>query len=177
MVSKRLDAPGRVANLLGALALAVTDRVCSDLQSVGFNANEAATLTTVAANPGLRIRDVATILHHSHSATVRLVAALAARNLLHKTAGHDRREAKLSLSADGQAAVEAIHRERRRRLEEIVADLPPEQLAPLRNALEVLLTSLATDDVETFRICRLCDETTCDAQICPVESAYRGVWP
>lgn len=167
----------RIGNLLGALALAVNDRVFGDLANVGFTESEAAVLVTLLSNPGLRIRDIADIVKHSHPGTVRLVGRLESRGLLQKRQGEDRREARLSLTPRGHRAVETIHAERRARLVGSIEILPEERRIELRQILELLLSKMPTDDLNTFQICRLCEESECDDGICPVESRYRGQWP
>ena len=167
----------RVANLLGALSIAVTDTLFGEIAGLGFSADEASSLVTLASNPGLRIRDLSEILRHSHAGTVRLVGRLVSRGLVQKAEGRDRREVRLSLTSQGDKTVAAIFHERRKRLRQIVESIPENERNAFGSVLEALLTHVAVDDLTTFRICRLCDESDCNGEACPVESCYRGVWP
>jgi len=172
-----LDSSERIANLLGATALAVMDRVYRDLAALGFSEAEAATLATLHANPGLRIRDLAEVLRRSHPGTARLVARLHDRGLVKKAKGRDRREETLHLTKSGKRAVAGIFAERQRLLTSMLESVPEELRSHLRASLEALLTATAHSDLETYRICRLCNESDCNLDTCPVERNDTGQWP
>ena len=166
----------RTANLLGAAALAIGDRMNEKIRSLGLSMEEASVLTTLSSTK-LRIRDLADILHHSHSGTVRLISRLEEKGLLEKLPGADRREMSVELTKKGREVLRAVHEARSAFLNGVVDGVEPSFRGTLASILEAILRSFADDDLETFRICRLCDEGVCDQEICPVEQCYRGSWP
>ena len=139
----------RLANLLGAAALAIEERVSRAVADAGVSREEASVLVTLHGTPGLTIREVSQILGMAH----------------------------LLLTAAGRDLVEKILRAREEALVSPVAGIDPQNRGPFESGLEELLRTLVTTDLDTFRICRLCDEDACDQERCPVEQCYRGRWP
>ena len=167
----------RLANLLGAAALAIEERVSRAVADAGVSREEASVLVTLHGTPGLTIREVSQILGMSHPGAVRLILRLGRHGAVEKRAGRDKREAHLLLTAAGRDLVEKILRAREEALVSPVAGIDPQNRGPFESGLEELLRTLVTTDLDTFRICRLCDEDACDQERCPVEQCYRGRWP
>lgn len=167
----------RIANLLGAAALAIEDRISRAVVGAGVSREEASVLVTVSGTSGLTIRDVSEILGMSHPGTVRLVLRLVHRGAVEKRTGRDKREAHLLLTDVGRDMVARILRAREETLVSLVERVEPRYRRVFESTIEEVLRSLVTTDLDTFRICRLCDEGVCDQRRCPVERCYEGRWP
>ena len=166
--------PDRVANLLGAGVLALTDRLRAVTENAAHHGAAApSALVTVRNYPGRTIEHLRRALGLTHSGTVRLVDRLVADGLLVRAPGPDRRSVILALTETGHAAAEAVTERRVAILREALDVLDPAEQAALGRALEKVLAGLVTDRVSVSRICRLCDEDAClaDGHVCPAEAA------
>lgn len=82
----------RVAQLLGALSLAATDRFRASVDgSLGRGGAHAAALVHLDAHPGASVQELATALGVSQPAAVKLADRLSFDRLLERRAGHDNR--------------------------------------------------------------------------------------
>jgi MarR family transcriptional regulator, negative regulator of the multidrug operon emrRAB len=165
----------RQANLFGAAALAVCDRLDEALvHGDSRNLNRVAALVHVRLRPGRTIEFLARVLGLSHSATVRLVDGLEADRLIQRRGGADGRSLALYPTRRGErAAVEAL-RERTRTLDEALAPLTPAERRRLTALLEKLLAAWAGDRRSARHTCRLCDFPACTRPFCPVDEAAEG---
>lgn len=164
----------REGNLLGALALAVTDAIQSSIQSAtDRGASVAAAMITLATFDGLSIEELRHHLGLSHPATVRLVDRLADEGLLQRHAGGHGRTLALHLTAAGRQAVAEIETSRGRTLEDTLATLTRAERQMLTPLLEKLLVQLTGTRSDAHRMCRLCDQNCCDVKPrgCPVDQA------
>jgi MarR family transcriptional regulator, negative regulator of the multidrug operon emrRAB len=161
----------RTANLLGALAVAVSDRVDNQLKShPNQTDSSAAALHLLGLFEGCSNSQLSSALKLSHPATVRLIDKLEADGLAASKPGTDRRSVALFLTAAGRKRVRAILQERCVVLEAIVNALSPQQRTQLDGIAETLLRSFTTTPIEGAHICRLCDEIACPPKRCPVHS-------
>ncbi|MGP1397598.1 MAG: MarR family winged helix-turn-helix transcriptional regulator [Inquilinaceae bacterium] len=162
----------RTANLLGALALALTDRMTEEAETrAEHGAAAPAALVSVGADPGLSVGALAQVIGITHSATVRLVDRLAGDGLMERRAGVDGRSVGLRLTRRGAARRRAILSSRRQVLSEALAALPEDGHAVLTPLIETLLAAMTKDRRQADHICRLCDEDVCPEATCPVECA------
>lgn len=159
----------RTANLLGALSVAIADRLEEQLTAQSNrNDSAASALNLVAMYEGCSAATLSHALKLSHPATLRLIDRLVARGLLEIRSGADRRTNALYLTASGQNEAATTLRLRCAALSEIVDALDAEQQAALDAISETLLTALTTSLNEAEHICRLCDSTSCPENCCPV---------
>jgi MarR family transcriptional regulator, negative regulator of the multidrug operon emrRAB len=162
-----------LANLLGALALAIADRqrsVCDSI--VGHGPAAAAALTAIAQYPGETVGFFESILGLTNSGTVRLFDRLTSAGLIDRLPGGDRRARAVSLTAKGRRLAAAVQSARRSASEELLATLSERQRSELTKATETLLAHLTDSRTGARRICRLCDHRHCDdADRCPVDHA------
>src|SRR6266404_1151843 len=94
-----------VANLLGALSLAVMDRIEQGARDIIGHAGETpAALIVIGYGPGITNDKLRRILGLSHSGTVRLVDRLVSDWLVERRPGKDGREVALYLTSTGAAA-------------------------------------------------------------------------
>jgi DNA-binding MarR family transcriptional regulator len=161
----------RLANLLGALGLALTD----DLREVVASASglppvEAAGLNAVGQAPGCTVRHVSTVLAVTHGGAVRVVDRLAAAGLVERRPGRDPRAVALHLTAAGLARWER-QGAARARLTALVEALDERVREPLVGATEVLLGALTASPDQAEHVCRLCDQAACPQDRCPVTLA------
>jgi MarR family transcriptional regulator, negative regulator of the multidrug operon emrRAB len=162
----------RTANMVGALALAVTDRL---LAAVRFHSNQtdtaAAALHLIDGLPGCTNGQLSQALDLSHPATVRLVDRLEDVGLVAADTGADRRTTTLHLTTAGRKLVSSLQQRRKDVLLHIVSVLTPAERAQLDVVAQLLLKALPHSPMEAATICRLCDERDCPPQECPVHCA------
>jgi DNA-binding MarR family transcriptional regulator len=159
----------RTANLLGALAGEVAERL-DRRGRVHPNQTDsaAAALNLIGFYDGCSNGALSRALRLSHTATVRLVDKLEAAGLVVSEAGTDRRSVALHLTSEGRARVHAIVQDRCAMLGDLLDTLNPEQQSQLEAALEAMLRTLVRNTQDSDHICRLCDETACPPEHCPV---------
>jgi MarR family transcriptional regulator, negative regulator of the multidrug operon emrRAB len=164
----------RTLNLLGALAIALTDDLHSATEaSAGYGGETPAALVTLGADPGLSINALRQILNLSHPGTVRLIDRLESENLVERRAGADGRTLALFLTRKGETRRNAILRQRRQPLQLAMSELTDRDRQQLTRLLEKMLAALTTSELRNFVICRLCEEEVCPAERCPVEQRCR----
>lgn len=158
-------------NLLGALALSVTD-VMSEAAEPGGQLAEA--LVLVALRPGLSIKRLAERLRLSHPGAVRLVDRLEAAGWAARSPAADRRAVCLTLTEAGLRELERLRNVRASRLAWVAEVLSPDERQALAPIVEKLLRRLTTDLIAAYANCRLCDTPACEARGCPVEAEARA---
>jgi DNA-binding MarR family transcriptional regulator len=159
----------RTGNLLGALALALTDAMTAvTARGAGHGAAAPSALVCIHNYPDLSIERLRVILQLSHSGTVRLIDRLVADGLVERAPGTDQRSVALRLTAAGAAAVEAVLAERRGVLEHALDGLSAAERRALSPLLEKLLARTSAGRRCADHICRLCDDAACPLPQCPV---------
>jgi MarR family transcriptional regulator, negative regulator of the multidrug operon emrRAB len=165
----------RAANLLGALALAVSDllRQAAEQHEDGLAASEPAALVTLAHYPGQSILSLARTLGVTHSGAVRLADRMEAGGLVRRTGTGRGRLLALHLTARGQQMAGRVLARRQTAAEQLARVLSPAETAALEELAGRLLAAIATDRASARRLCRLCDEPLCVGAGCPVDRAAR----
>ena len=166
----------RAANLVGAFALTLVDRLYEAAEQVVGGSTASAALTTLLTYRGIfavtSIERLRRILGLSHSATVRLVDRLAEVGYLERRSSPDGREASLTLTPIGERTARRILRERQRLLDEVLSVLDASERQTLARAIEKLLAATTGGRWEARNICRLCDHELCHRNpSCPVGDA------
>lgn len=162
----------RTANLLGALALALTDRIRDEIQTLTDQGEtDCAALVTIHHESGLSLERLAMILGLSQPGTVRLVDRLVEEGLVARQPGPDRRTRALVLSEKGRLRTRTILYGRERAIGRAIEALTADQKAALPRALEAMLGALTATAEESHSNCRLCDEAVCPTRNCPVALA------
>jgi MarR family transcriptional repressor of emrRAB len=165
----------RVANLLGATALAVTDLMLARVTSAaGTSSSGAAALVVLHTAPGLSVTELGRRVGLSQSAAARMVDSLEQRGLVQRRPTPGRR-VDVHSTADGRAAARRLLDARGGRLAAVVATLSPADQEALVALLDELLARIYAEIGDSERICRLCDRAACiDAgATCPVGQADR----
>ena len=168
------------ANVLGALALAVTDRMTAAMEGAAGQSSAAAAALSALDQflDGASIDVLGRVLGLTSSGTVRLVDRLeVAGHVRRATAMDDARSTVVHLTAGGRRVARRIAAARLALVEEALATLTLKQLADLEGVLAPILTGLIRGPEATRWICRACDLAACgrDAGRCPVanEAARR----
>jgi DNA-binding MarR family transcriptional regulator len=150
-----------LANVLGALALVVTDEMT---RAVSAATRDTASLTDAATLSALaQFLDGATLdrMHHvlglTPSGAVRLVDRLERAGLVAREAGADRRSRAVRLTATGRQAAVGIGAARSAYLTGLVDALPPEQVDALRGLLATVMAGVVARKDGGAWTCRLCD--------------------
>jgi DNA-binding MarR family transcriptional regulator len=164
-------AEARIANRLGALALALGDEMLGAIAaSDGPGPSDAAALVTVGAEPGSSLEALAGMLALSQSATVRLIDRLEAAGLIERRHGPDRRTLALHLSGAGERRMQAILNRRESALVKALGALSASERETLGALMGKMLSAMTDSDQRASQICRLCDEVACGLESCPVEA-------
>ncbi|KAG8148524.1 MarR family winged helix-turn-helix transcriptional regulator [Burkholderia catarinensis] len=165
----------RLDNLLGALSLAVSDRIRQAvLAETGMHETTIFALVLLSQRPTATIDTLARLLGLAHSTVVRLVERLSGDGYVERRPGADKRAVILELTSTGRATVDRALSARQVAVEQITARLSSEQQDAMVTMCEQILTMMSGDVVTAVRICRLCDEGACDLERCPVEQQYRS---
>ena len=163
----------RVANLLGAVALAVTDRLQGVLCAAsGCSIQGVAALQWIERFPGIRPGDLARVLDIGGPAVSGLVSRLRKEGLILVTrARRDQREMALRLSELGERHVRLTSQARTRSLESLIELLPVVLWPRLVKVCERLLAMLPESPRHALATCRHCNWSVCrtDPEVpCPV---------
>ena len=165
----------RGANLLGAVSLAVSDRVRAAAErGAGQGGSAPAALVSLAGYlDGSPIDSLRGPLGLTHSAAVRVVDRLVGAGLARRREGSDRRSVAVELTPEGRAAARAAGRARAEALGEALAALSPAERAELARLHGKVLTTLTDGRAAAGHICRLCDSHACGHEHgrCPVTRA------
>jgi MarR family transcriptional regulator, negative regulator of the multidrug operon emrRAB len=165
----------RTANLLGALALTLSDRAAAAVQDdAGVSGSDAAALVTLrnyAEGEPLDLLRRALAL--SHPGVVRLADRLQARGLVERhRSDRDGRAVALRLTAAGRRSADAALAARADAIDAAIETLDPGQRRALTPMLELMLGAQTTDSTASLVICRLCDPDVCGhPERCPVTQA------
>jgi MarR family transcriptional repressor of emrRAB len=177
----------RLANLLGALSLAVTDRMQDDIQAAAKQ-TAAAPAALVALHDPLRggsMDDLRRAVGLTPSGAVRLVDRLVAAGLVERRPGHDGRSLALVLTAGGRRAAQRVLAARAEALSSVFATLTQDERASLTRISEKLLGAVTKDRLAERQqgheppggwMCRLCDFAACgrDQGACPAAQTAAG---
>lgn len=166
----------RTENLLGAFALAITDKMREETEkAAGQGGMVPAALVQVGGEPGQSIDHLRRCLGLSHSATVRVVMQLEEKGWLLKTRSHaqDARMATLNLTAAGEVVRARVLAARQGLLQSVMKTLPGPAHQHLTNLLELMLPRLIHSSDAADHVCRLCDLQVCPQDICPAEPEKR----
>jgi DNA-binding MarR family transcriptional regulator len=161
----------RAANLLGAHALVVADRM---REAAGMELSSAAVLTALETFAGgASIDALRRVLGLSHSGGVRIVKRLEAEGLVAREPDPaDRRAVRLHLTGDGRREARRLLAARQAALTPLLAGLGERESAALERLLERLLARATGSGEDANRICRLCDPGICGhPDRCPVTQA------
>lgn len=160
-------------NWLGALAIALADRIEAAASSAAFvPESSASALVSITNHPGVSIDTLRRALNLTHSGAVRLVDTLEAKGMVERRrSDHDARAVALWPTKAGHLRAHSVLASRRKLLEPVLASLSPKQRRELKAALQKALRAITETSQSARAICRYCDEGVCRSSGCPVERA------
>ena len=166
------------ANLVGSLALALSDRTGAAMASAcGLSASAATALSALhhfLDRPSIdRLRQV---LGLTSSGTVRLVDTLVSAGYVRRRAGADARSTALTLTAAGRAAAKRVVAARAAVLTSALGPLSESERAALDALVGKILVGLMRPPGATRWNCRQCDTGVCRStgSGCPVRNAAQA---
>ena len=168
----------QAANLLGALALAVSDRLEGAVtQTARLSENDAVALSALhhfLDSP--RVDLLAQVLGLTSSGTVRLVDRLEDAGLARRVTGADGRVTSVALTASGRRRAQALTRARMELVEQALAPLTPVERRRFGELAGKILAGLVRPPGATRWTCRLCDLVACGRPEahCPVYEAAKA---
>ena len=166
----------RRANLVGALAVALTDRINESLRRGSDRGlSDTAALVHLYTRPGQTVEFLARVLRISHPAAVRVVDRLEAAELVKRRPGRDDRSLALFLTARGRRAARTILDTRLAVMRDALSPLTSEEQEQLETLLEKLLAGLIDGRWTARHVCRLCDFPVCEDPSCPVDRAVLAI--
>jgi DNA-binding MarR family transcriptional regulator len=148
--------------MLGALALAVSDRTAEGVAEAGAADTTAAALSSLhhfLGRPSVEM--LRRVLGLTHSGTVRLVDRLENAGHVRRETGDDGRTAIIVLTPSGRRAAEAAARARAEVLEGVLSVLPARDRATFEAIVAQLLVGMMRGPGAIKWICRMCDTTVC----------------
>ena len=157
----------RTVNLLGALGLAVADRIEDVAREVMSRAGETpAALVVIGYDAGPSNEQLRRILGLSHPGSVRLIDRLVADGLVERREGRDRRAIALHLTEKGRVLREKLLKGRLSAISPVVAPLTELEQGTLAALLGKMLASIGNTNLKRCTICRMCDDRVCTD--CPI---------
>ena len=166
----------RTENLLGVLALLVTDEMNAQNTGAALAGPTArAMLNAVGQYPDSSIELLRDAVDLSHPAAVRAVAALVEAGLIEKKPGADKRAVALVLTAAGKREAKRMQTARERMLQRVVSRLDEGERIVFEDLLIKILWHETRDPAHAMQLCRLCDEGPCLKAGCPVECRDQGL--
>lgn len=168
-------AAGHDANVLGALALVLHDRMTEAIAGAAGQPESGAAALSMLANfiAEPRVGLLHQILGLTPSGAVRLVDRLQADGYVDRGPGPDGRSTTVQLTAEGRDTARRVAEARAAVLEEALAPLSAAQRAALDELLSLILAGLVRGPGARRWTCRLCDAQACghaDGR-CPVRTA------
>ena len=162
----------QTANLLGAVGLAVSDRVLETARTILNHSGETpAALVVIGYDQGPSNDLLRRILGLSHPGTVRLVDRLVTDGLVERKKGPDNRTISLHLTREGHARREQLLAGRLAAIRSFLSPLSAPEQEMLDRLLHKILSSMETTDLERCSLCRLCDNRVC--LNCPIPANFR----
>jgi DNA-binding MarR family transcriptional regulator len=168
----------QTANLLGALALALSDRLeGATTEAAALAENDAVALSALhhfLESP--RVDLLAQVLGLTSSGTVRLIDRLEDAGLVDRVAGGDGRVTSVALTASGRRRAQAVSDARMELLERALGTLSPSEQQQLGALAGKILAGMIRPPGARRWTCRLCDLVACGRPEgrCPVAAAARA---
>lgn len=166
----------RGANHLGALGLALADRLAEATATAGSSSAAGALVTLHAHTGGRSIDALARVVGLSHSGTVRLADRLAAAGLAERRPGADQRSTALHLTPAGHRAARQVLSRREAAMQSVLDLLTDDQERALGELAATILAEFGAMPDAERRVCRLCDRDACGRSRgeCPVAPRRRS---
>ena len=156
------------ANILGALSVAISDRIRMTTQQYLERSGESAgAIVIIGYLPGISVELLRQVLGLSHPGTVRLIDRLRDDGLVERKKAKDGRAVALYLTKNGIKLRSRLMESRLELLENAVNVLDEDDQKLLGNLLSKVLKTLPETEMDKHQICRLCSTTACPD--CPIK--------
>ncbi|SIN62293.1 DNA-binding transcriptional regulator, MarR family [Parasphingorhabdus marina DSM 22363] len=167
MLSAYIADMDRTTNLLGALALALTDKMGAELKDIFDRSGEtAAAVIVIGYVPGISVQILRQVLDLSHPGTVRVADRLEEDGLVERRSGLDGRTVALHLTRKGTIMRKKLMMRRLDMLEAALEGITTNERGVLADLIAKVLTNLPETEMGKHRICRFCNVQTCSD--CPI---------
>tara|TARA_B100000678_G_C18227158_1_gene509324 strand:- start:4038 stop:4544 length:507 start_codon:yes stop_codon:yes gene_type:complete len=158
----------RIVNLVGALSGAIADDIVRETAALLPPSIPPAAIALVGHAPWVTVAELASALHLSSSATVRLVdRAVEAGFFVRRPSEVDRRISLVELTEAGRAIETHIVAVRRQAVQRSLDGLSSSDKDRLGELAERMLGQLVRNPGHAVRVCRMCEPQVCAD--CPVE--------
>ena len=162
----------RCANILGATALALGDRLAERAVSADGTSHDAALVALLEYLGGGTISELRAVVGLTHSGCVRLVDRLVGQGRVRREPARDGRSVALVLTREGRARAREIQLARRATVAATLEVLDADEQARLGELCGKLLGALRRSGSSPVAICRFCDGELCGhPDRCPVTLA------
>ncbi len=162
----------RLVNLLGAVALGITDAGVGDVASdTALDATAAAALVTMLdLARSSSVQALSQLIGLTHSGAVRLVNRLASAGFVARAAGPDGRTVTVRLTHRGRSVGQRIRAARQSAIAASLSGLTDRQREQLTTICEVLVANITAARLATRAagrhpsggaLCRMCDPVAC----------------
>jgi DNA-binding MarR family transcriptional regulator len=168
----------QATNLLGALTLALSDRLEGAVtEAAALAESDAIALSALHQfldSPSVDL--LARVLGLSSSGTVRLVDRLESAGYAHRTTGADGRVTSVELTTAGRRRALAVTEARRALMEQALGTLTPAERRQFGELAGKILAGLVRPPGATRWTCRLCNLVDCGRPLgrCPVYEAAKN---
>ena len=181
MTAPSTDAQQQAANLLGALALRLSDELERAMtETSGLAESDAAAVSALhhlLDSPSVDL--LARALGLSSSGAVRLVDRLEDAGLVRRSTAVDGRVTSVTLTAAGRRRAAAVTRARGELMEQALAALTASERRQFGELAGKILVGLIRPPGARRWTCRLCDVVACGRPVgrCPVYEAAKALYP
>lgn len=179
----RTSRDARLANLLGAVATGLTDRVADAVDTEALDGRARTALVALLDfSPRGSVHTLSRVVGLTHSGAVRLVDRLEAAGYVHRGPGTDDRSVAIGLTRLGRKMADEVRNRRQDAITEAMTGLGDRQRDDLVRACEILAANLARERMDRRAagerptggaLCRMCDFAACGrpAGRCPAARA------
>lgn len=158
----------QATNLLGAMALAISEKITDEMyEEVRRSGESAAAVIFLGYAPGLSVEVLRQILHLSHPGTVRLIDRLEGDGVVERYTTQDARAVALHLTPEGQELRNRLMRRRLITLESSLGGLTQDERTIFSVLMGKVLANLPKTELDKHHMCRLCCVKTC-SKACPI---------
>lgn len=179
----RTSRDARLANLLGAVATGLADRVADSVDTTALD--DRARMALVALldfSPKGSVHTLSQVVGLTHSGAVRLVDRLVVAGYVRRRPGADDRSVSIGLTRSGRLVANRVRDRRQDAITDAMTDLSDRQRDDLVRACETIVANLTRERLDRRAagerpsggaLCRMCDFAACGrpAGRCPAAGA------
>ena len=161
----------RTANILGALAIALSGRITAETSVAGgLSPSSVSALIQVHFYPGISVEQLRNQIGLSHSASVRVVDVLEGMGLIgrRRMPGVDARVISLFTTDKGRDLAKEVLKVRGSITKPIVASFSADDQLLIERMLCEIIMRIVRPGPEQEYVCRFCDLSECPQETCPM---------